>query len=95
MAIFRRHDGYVVFDPNFGAYRFDDREQATRFFVRLWDEIYRARSGMGWIQGIGSTCASRTDGSTSAAPVDDRGRDAFAAGSAAPAAAVRLARARR
>ncbi|MCY1072793.1 YopT-type cysteine protease domain-containing protein [Nannocystis sp. RBIL2] len=51
VAIFRRHDGYVVFDPNFGAYRFDDGEQATRFFVRLWDEIYRARSGMGWIQG--------------------------------------------
>jgi hypothetical protein len=51
VALFRRHDSYVVFDSNFGAYRFGDSEQAARFFVRLWDEIYRARNGLGWIEG--------------------------------------------
>ncbi|MCY1010538.1 YopT-type cysteine protease domain-containing protein [Nannocystis pusilla] len=51
VALFRRHDGYAVFDSNFGVYRFDDSEQAARFFVRVWDEIYRARSGLGWVEG--------------------------------------------
>ncbi|MCY1072794.1 YopT-type cysteine protease domain-containing protein [Nannocystis sp. RBIL2] len=51
LAIFRGPEGFTVFDPNFGAYDFASREQATRFFVRLWDDIYRSFNGMEWVEG--------------------------------------------